>query len=300
MITPQPRSLPALTTRLLLAGFLFAMPASLLTPRQESQSSNQPASGNSRPQEGERVWRRMAEYSIRAKVPVLGDIGHVGTFAIEEEVRRNGDFLDKIFRISGSSKPELVKKGKDYSGELEVVRPLPLKGENGSDGPGVGKTGTAISLSSGYFKKNGIIEAESIVFFLGHALSRRENGSEKKVQGSFGCLISAIEHFLECEVSEGDVFESRFILGARPFLFKCEVGRATLIQSQGAKVFPIDFTIYDGVERDDKGRPKVVKKKGGIRLWLSKEEPYKDTYLRLMIQYRWYLTLQMDIVKSTG
>ena len=256
-------------------------------------------SGTSRLREGECVCRRLTKYSIKARVPVLGEIGHVGTFAIEEEVRRNGDSLEKIFRIFGSSKPELVKKGKDYSGELEEVRTLPMKGEDGRDVPGVGITGTAISLSSGYFKKNGIIEAESIAFFLDHALSRRENGSEKRVEGSFGCLISAIEHFLDCKVREGDVHESRFVLGGRPFIFRCEVGRATLIQSQGTKVFPIDFTTFDGVERDDKGRPKLVKKKGGIRLWLSKEEPYKDTYLRLMIQYKWYLTLQMEIVKST-
>lgn len=288
-----------MTTRLLLASILIVWPAVLLSPQQESQSHTQPAFGNSRPREGERVWRRLTEYSIKARVPVLGDIGYVGTFAIEEEVCRNGDFLDKVFRIFGSSKPELVKKGKEYSGELEVVRTLPLKGEDGRDVPGVGKTGTAISSSSGYFKKNGIIEAESIVFFLDHAVSRRENGIEKRVEGSCGCLISAIEHFLESEVREGDVFESMFVLGGRPFLFKCEVGRATLIQSQGTKVFPIDFTTYDGVERDDQGRPKLVKKKGGIRLWLSKEEPYKDTYLRLMIQYKWYLTLQMEIVKST-
>ncbi len=299
MIIRRQRSLPALTIGLLLASALIVWPDVSHFAPQESQSNAQPAPGNSRPQEGECVWRRVAEYSIRAKVPVLGDIGHVGTFAIEEEVRRIGDSLEKVFRISGSSKPELVKKGKDYSGELEVVRPLPMKGEVGSDGPGVGKTGTAISSSSGYFKKNGFSEGESIAFYLHHAVSRRANGSEKKVEGSFGCLISAFEHFLECEVREGDVFESRFILGGRPFLFRCEVGRAALDQSQGIRVFPIDFTTYDGVERDDKGGPKVVKKKGGIRLWLSKEEPYKDTFLRLMIQYKWYLTLQMEIVKST-
>lgn len=288
-----------MTARLLLASVLIAWLASSLSAPQESLSNTQPESDNSRPRDGERVWRRLTEYSIKARVPVLGDIGHVGTFAIEEEVRRNGDFLDKVFRIFGSSKPELVKKGKDYSGELEVVRTVPPEGEDGLHRPVAEESGRATGSSSGYFKKNGVSEGESIVFFPDHAVSRRENGIEKRVEGSCGCLISAIEHFLECEVREGDVFESRFVLGGRPFLFKCEVGRATLIQSRGAKVFPIDFTTYDGVERDDEGRPRVIKKKGGIRLWLSKEEPYKDTYLRLMIQYRWYLTLQMERVKST-
>jgi hypothetical protein len=299
MITLGQRSLPALTTRLLLASVLIVWPAVLLSPPPENQSNIQPASGTSRLREGESVWRRLTEYSIKARVPVLGDIGRVGAFAIEQEVRRNGCAIEKVFRIFGSSMPELIKKGKDYCGELEVVRTLPPEGEGQLDRPAAEESGRATGSSSGYFKKNGVSEGESIVFFPDYAVSRRENGSEKRVEGSCGCLISAIEHFLECEVRECDVFESRFVLGGRPFIFKCEVGRATRLQSRGAKVFPIDFTTYDGVERDDKGMPKVVKKKGGIRLWLSKEEPFKDTYLRLMIQYRWYLALHMEIVKST-
>ena len=299
MITAERGSFPAMTARLLLASVLIVLSMPPLSAMQEGPPSNQPSFGNDRTRGSERVWRRLTEYSIKARVPILGDIGHVGTFAIEAEVRRTGDFQDRVFRIFGRSKPELAKKGKDYSGELEMVRALPIEGEDGRDEMEVGIAGTAISSSSGYFKKNGVSEAESIAFYPDYAVSRRENGSEKRVEGSCGCLISAMEHFLEHEIREGDVYESRFVFGGRPFLFKCEVGRATSIQTGGARVFPIDFTTYDGVEKDEKGMPKIVKKKGGIRLWLSKEGPYKDTYLRLMIQYKWYLTLHLEMVKST-
>jgi hypothetical protein len=223
----------------------------------------------------------------------------VGTFAIEEEVRRNGASLDRYFCISGRSMPELAKKGKDFSGALEIVRTLPLQEGYRPEWPSAEGPRKVMSSASGYFKKNGAIESERIVFFLDYALSMRENGGEKRVEGTWGCLISALEHFLECEVEEGDIYESRFVLGGRPLIFRCEVGRATRLQSRGAKVFPIDFTTYDGLEKDGKGLPKVVKKKGGIRLWLCKDEPLKDVYLRLTIQYRWYLALQMEIVKNT-
>ena len=299
MIKPGQRSPCGLKARLLLASVFIALSASSLPSPQENWLSAQPEISPRRPREGEIVRRRVTEYSIKARVPVLGDIGHVGTFAIEEEVRRNGDSLDRFFRIFGSSKPELSKKGKDYSGELELVRTLAPEREGQPEGPTDERSGRAMSSSSGYFKKNGIIESESIVFFPDHAVSRRENGDKRRVEGSFGCLISAIEHFLECEIKQGDAFESRFVLGGHPFMFKCEVGPATRLQSRGAKVFPIELTTYDGLERDARGMPKVVKKKGGIRLWLSKEEPFKDTYLRLMIQYKWYLCLHMEIVRST-
>jgi hypothetical protein len=133
--------------------------------------------------------------------------------------------------------------------------------------------------SSGYFDKNGLSKPRASLYTW-YAVSKRESGDEKRVEGSCGCLVSAFAYFLENDVKEGDVYQSRFVFGGHPFIFKCEVGRPVCIQPSGAKVFPIDFTTRDGVERDSTGRFKVVKKKGAIRLWLSKEEPYKNTYLR--------------------
>lgn len=299
MIKPGQRALPGAKTGILITSVFIALSASSLSAPQESPPNIQPELKNSRPREGEIIRRRLTEYSIKARIPVLGNIGRVGTFAIEEEVRQNGDSLDRYFCISGRSMPELAKKGKDYSGSLEMVRTLPLQEGYRPEWPSAGGPGKVMYSSSGYFKKNGAIESESIVFFSDYALSMRENGGEKKVEGTCECLISTLEHFLECEVREGDVYESRIVLGGRPLIFRCEVGRATRLQSRGAKVFPIDFTTYDGLEKDGKGLPKVVKKKGGIRLWLCKDEPFKDVYLRLTIQYKWYLALQMEMVKNT-
>ena len=300
MIKPVRRRLPILTAGLLLAGILIPRPPFLASSQQESQPGNQPAFGQGRVREGERVGHRLDEYAIKARVPIIGEIGYVGTFAIEGEVRRNGDFLDNFLRIFGASKPELVKDRKDYSGEMEVVSRVPSKREGGGDGPGVGETGAAVGSSSGFFKKNGVIQSENIIFFSDYAVSRRENGRETRVEGRHNGLISVLGYFLEHDIREGDVHKSTFIFGGHPYLFRCEVGRPTVIQPQGAKAFPIDFTTFDMLARDGTGMYKAVKKKGGIRLYLSKEEPYKNICLRLRVEYKWFLTLQMEWVKRTG
>jgi hypothetical protein len=288
-----------LTAGLYLAGGLFHAQPISPAGTQKVRPGNPPAegSGSGPGQEGERVRYRTAEYIIKARVPVLGDLGPVGTFAIEEEVRRNGGFLDTYFRILGASKPDLAKKGKDYRGQLEIVHRDCPGIEPGGDGAEAGAMAPPVRWSSGFFNKNGSVESESITFFGDHALSLREGNRETQVEGAHGCLISAFEHFLKVDIREGDIVESSFVLGGHPFRFRCEVGRPTIINPPGVRAYPIDFTTYDGVERDGTGRLKVVKKKGSIRLWVCKEEPYKDVYLRLAIQYKWYLSIQMELVR---
>ncbi len=282
----------------LVGWVLIAYPALLSAPYQEGYAEAQPTDRKSQTLESERVRYRLAEYSIRACIPILGDIGHVGSFFIEEEVLRNSHDLEKIFRIFGRSKPELAEKGKDYSGELRSVKRLR---QDDAGGIGSGQNmewPDAEAASSGHFKKNGIIEGEDIIFYLDHAVSRRESGDEKRIEGSFGSLLSALCYFLEHEVETGDVYESTFILGGHPFIFRCEVGPATIHEPTRARVFPIDFTTFDGLKKDGRGNPKVSKKKGGIRVWLCKKGPYENIYLRLIVQYKWYLTLQMEYLKA--
>ena len=250
-------------------------------------------------QEGDRIHHRLTEYQIKARVPVLGDISHVGTFNIEEEVRTNGGQLDKIFRIFGNSKPELARKGKDYRGELKMT----TRSSGNLSGDGDGKDGDgekAVEFSSsGFFNKNGQVQAESITFSPDCAVSRRENGDEKRVDGKYGCLITVLEYFIDHEVAQGDIREFPFILGGSPYIFKCEVGKATALAPFGTKVFPVDFTVYDGLRKDGRGMPLVKQKKGGIRIWVTKEGPFKDRILRLKLQYAWYLTLHMDLYKAS-
>jgi hypothetical protein len=100
-------------------------------------------------------------------------------------------------------------------------------------------------------------------------------------------------------VGSRDIHESAFILGGHPYIFRCEVGPPTVHEPTRARVFPIDFSTFDGLDKDSRGRPKVSKKKGGIRVWLSKEGPYENIFLRLCIQYGWYLTLQLEYLKAS-
>jgi hypothetical protein len=242
--------------------------------------SAQPGGGALKTQEEERIPHRLTEYLIKARVPVLGDISHVGTFNIEEEIRTNGGQLDKIFRIFGNSKPELASKGKDYRGELKLITLSSGNSQGGGDGPAGDGEGAVEISSSGFFNKNGQVVAESIAFFPDCAVSRRENGDEKRVAGQYGCLITVLEYFIDHGVAEGDIREFPFILGGSPYCFKCEVGKAAALAPFGSKVFPIDFTVYDGLRKDDRGMRLVKQKKGSIRIWVSKEGPFKDRILR--------------------
>jgi hypothetical protein len=261
--------------------------------------SAQPGGWALKTQETERIPHRLTEYQIKAKVPVLGDISTVGTFNIEEDIRTDGDQLDKVFRIFGNSKPELASKGKDYRGELKMTSRF----SGNSQGEGDGEDGDeerAVQISStGFFNKNGQVVAESITFFPDCAISRRENGDEKRVDGQHGCLITVLEYFIDHEVAEGDIREFPFILGGSSYCFKCEVGKAAALAPYGSKVFPVDFTVLDGLRKDSRGMPLVKQKKGSIRIWVSKEGPFKDRILRLKLQYAWYLTLHMDLYKAS-
>ncbi len=292
-MTPQKSSVT------FLAGFvLLACPGLFFAPYGEADGDSLLMNRKGQTIKGERVRHRLAEYSIRACIPILGDIGHVGSFFIEEEVCRNSDDLEKIFRIFGRSKPELAEQGKDYRGELRSVKRLRLDDAEGTGRRQNEEWPDAETASSGHFKKNGVVESEDVVFQLDHAVSRRENGDEKRIEGSFGSLLSALRYFLEHEVKMGDVYEFAFILGGHPYIFRCEVGPTTIHEPTQARVFPIDFTTFDGLKKDSRGKPKISKKKGGIRVLLCKEGPYENIYLRLFIQYKWYLTLRMEYLKA--
>lgn len=246
---------------------------------------------------------------IKARVPVLGDISRVGTFFIEEDLRANGDQWDRTYRIFGNSKPEMAKKGKDYRGELKMVARLALDlpdvtGEESlppnGDGGGTADGGRTIEVSSsGFFNKNGQVQAEDIVFSPDCAVCRRENGAEKRVEGRFGCLITALEYFSTHEVAAGDVHEFPFILGGYPYVFKCEVGKAAPLEPYGARVYPVDFTTHDGMLKDGRGKSLIKKDKGDIRIWLSKDGPFKDRIVRLKVKYAWYLTIHMDLYRAS-
>ncbi|MGZ7065436.1 MAG: hypothetical protein ACXVI6_03680, partial [Candidatus Aminicenantales bacterium] len=62
-----------------------------------------------------------------------------------------------------------------------------------------------------------------------------------------------------------------------------------------ARAFQIDISSYDKVKAEDKGSRDVWKKKGNIRVWFCKNEPYRNEILRMKIKFRWYLWLYFDL-----
>jgi hypothetical protein len=237
----------------------------------------------------------IAHYSIRASVFIIGDIGEVGRMTIEGQTRRVGDRIEKTLRLAGHSTPEQVKKGRDIGGEFRMVKRLPVNPEGRIDWKAAEN---AECLHTGYLKQNRKTESEKVTIYPDRAIACREDGSEKTLQGNYGSLLSLLEYFLDNEIKVGDIHESKFILGQCPYIFRCEVDGPALLKPFNTKAYLIDVTTFDGLLRDSRGLPKVRKKKGGIRIWLSKEEPYRNQVLRMNIRYKWYLTLNIELAES--
>jgi hypothetical protein len=175
---------------------------------------------------------------------------------------------------------------------------LSLNPEGDAGPAGAGEAAVAAS-SAGFFNKNGQVQAEMIVFSPDCAVCRRENGDEKRVAGNHGCLATALEYFSAHDFAAGEVREFPFIFGGHSYVFRCEVGKAARLEPYGNRVYPIDFTTYDGILKDGRGTPLVKKEKGDIRIWVSKEGPFKDRIVRLKVKYAWYLTIHMDLYRAS-
>ena len=142
-------------------------------------------------------------------------------------------------------------------------------------------------------------KGENVVFYPAYAVSTKTDGSEKRISGRFESLLTGFEFFLENPIRTGEVYQSKFILDGYPYIFKCEAGGTDYLEEFGVRAFRIDVTTYDGILRDYRGKPVVVKKKGGIRLWLCKAEPYKNVILKMKLQYKWYLGLVFELTPAT-
>jgi len=240
----------------------------------------------------------IAHYSIRAGLFIIGDIGEVGRMTIEEQIRKAGDRIEKILRLAGHSTPDQVKKGRDIGGEFQMVKRLPLDTEGRVDWPAVELGRGVECLHTGFLKQNQKTESERVVIYPDRAVACREDGSEKTLEGNYGSLLSLLEYFFENDIQADDVYESKFVLGQHPYIFKCEVAGPAPLKAFNTKAYLIDVTTFDGVLKDSRGLPKVRKRKGGIRIWLSKEEPFKNRVLRMSIRYKWYLTLNMELAQD--
>jgi len=241
-----------------------------------------------------------SEYLVRARAFLFGDMGTVGTALLERRLEWKATEVVKTSRFSGRSKPELARKGRDIGGELTTVtcRPSKADGETGRTPVEAGRAGA--DSCSWVLANNGVAKTETITFYPDHALSMKGNGSEIRFNGRFESLLSWLEFFLDNPFRPGDVHQSRFILDGHPFLFKCEVGEPEVLKPYGKEAYRIDLTMYDGRLLDGGGNPKVVKKKGAIRIWLRQDGEHRNEFLRLSVQYKWYLTLVFDLVETAG
>ncbi len=155
-----------------------------------------------------------------------------------------------------------------------------------------------IDSCSWVLANNGVAKTEKITFYPDHALSVKDTGSERRFAGRFESLLSWLEFFLDNPFRPGDVHRSRFILDGHPFIFKCEVGEPEVLEPFGVEAYRIDLTMYDEFRLDGSGVPKVVKKKGQIRLWVRQDGKNPSEFLRLRVHYKWYLTLVFDLNRA--
>ena len=241
-----------------------------------------------------------SEYLVRARAFLLGDMGTVGTALLERRLETTATGVVKTSRFSGRSKPELARKGRDIGGELTSVTCRPSKADVETDPAPVGAGRAGADSCSWVLANNGVAKTETITFYPDHALSLKGNGSENRFDGRFESLLSWLEFFLDNPFRPGDVHRSRFIIDGHPFIFHCQVGEPEVLKPYGKKAYRIDLTMYDGLSLDGGGNPKVVKKKGAIRIWLCQDGEQRNEFLRLSVQFKWYLTLVFDLVETPG
>jgi hypothetical protein len=272
---------------LFLAGFRPAV--SWSGPRRPSPlpaSSQEPA--------GRVIEQKTDRFDISAHVFILGNMGDIGTMTIESGLREIWGRLEKSLRLSGSSNPETRKKY-DYRGEATILKRFPLKADGTVDEDAVKEWRGYESTASSFLKLNKKFQSEEIVFFSDHIVSTREDGTVKQTEGSSGSFLSPLEYLMEHDIKVGEVIETPYVLNGVPRIFRSEVTDLVTVSDFHARAYQIDISSYDKVKVDDKKSKDVWRKKGNIRVWFCKTEPYRNKILQMRIKFRWYLWLYFDL-----
>lgn len=267
------------------AAFLFM--ASGGRDRQEGSSDSVTPEG-----------RWTGKYGISAHVFLLGNLGYVGSMTIESAAGRNDGRLTKSLRVAGRSSPAQIRKKRDYSGEFNVLKVYPLRPDESVDEEAVGEWGEVESSSSGFLKLNQKFESEKIDFFRDHALSIRHDGSETRIEGSFGSILSPLEYLMEHDIQVGEVIETPFILNGIPRVFRLEVAKLTNLSPWNSPAYEIKIYAIEITAGVDRAPEDVWRKKGNLQIWFCKDGSYRNRVLRIRIKFRWYLWLRFDLQKS--
>jgi hypothetical protein len=241
------------------------------------------------------IEEKAGRYGISAHLFIIGNLGEVGSMAIESALRPNGGRLEKSLRMSGASNEAQIRRNRDYRGDFSLLKVFPLRPDGAVDKEAVAEWRGFESSSSGFLKLNKKYQAEKIAFFRDHAVAARENGTEKRVEGSYGCILSPLEYMMDHDLKVGQAFETPFLLNGIPRVFRCEViGLDTLSESR-TRAYRVDIWAVEETTGADKAPKDVWKKKGNVRVWFCKDGPYRNEMLRMKIKFRWYLWLYFDL-----
>ena len=269
---------------LLAAGVLLAAAAAA-----RPGEPNSPAPG------GPPLEQRTANYGISAHLFLLGNWGEVGTMTIESALRSQDGRLEKWLRLTGASNEDMVKKrNRDYHGDFSLLKVFPLRPDGTVDDEAVAAGRDVESSSTGFLKLNKKYQAEKIAFFPDHAVATREDGTEKRVEGAYGCILSPLEYMMDHDLKVGQVFETPFVLNGIPRVFRCEVTDLDKFSEYKSRAYRVDIWAIERAGGADKAPKDVWRKKGNVRLWFCKDGPYRNELLRMRIKFRWYLWLNFD------
>ena len=241
---------------------------------------------------------RRAQYSISAHLFIVGNLGEAGTATIESAARPKDGRLEKSLRMAGETNDSQKRRNRDYRGDFSLLKAYPARSDGTVDEEAAAAGSGTESSSSGFLKLNKKYQAEKIAFFPDHAVATREDGTQKTIDGSYGCILSPLDYMMEHDLKVGQVFETPFILNGVPRVFHCEVTDLDNFSEYRSRAYLVDIWAVDRTPGGkDKASKDVWRKKGNVRVWFAKDGPYRNEMLRMKIKFRWYLWLYFDRLK---
>jgi hypothetical protein len=244
-----------------------------------------------------RAGQTVGHYAIAAHVFLLGNVGNAGSLTIESSLREAEGRLTKTLRMAGGTTPEQAKKNRDFRGEFNLLETSPVPPADPSDGHTAEEGGAVERSSAAFIKLNKKSQTEKMTFFPDHALVYLDDKPEKRVDGSYGCLLTPLAYLMEHEIKVGDVIDTPFLLKGVPRVFRMEVEGSTTLSPYKARAYEISLYAVETTTGADKPAVDVWRKKGNLKIWFCKEGPYRNQMLRLKVKFRWYLWLYFDLRK---
>lgn len=236
-----------------------------------------------------------SRYAISAHVFLLGHVGQAGSLTIESSRQEADGRLTKTLRMAGGTTPEQAKKNRDFRGEFNLLETCPVQTADPANGQSAGEGAALERSSAAFIKLNKKSQTEKMTFFPDHALVYLDDKPEKRVDGSYGCLLSPLEYLREHEIKAGEVIDIPFLLKGVPRVFRMEVEGLTTVSPYKTRAYEISLYAVGTTTGADKPAVDVWRKKGNLKIWFCKDGPYRNEMLRMKLKFRWYLWLYFDL-----